>query len=188
MCWPLFQVLMSQGTIQVREGKLRSPVSYQWLYWHPFHLQYFTQDSNLWEISFCYNSIPCHWIAAKFCTCHDSCAVVTCAKFCSNHLFEIWMRPKSIFHQIWKLAWKIISAMDSMLLWLACQSRSHSCMSDHASKGSSDILTQIFAQDEFLNGPGQFAIEQGKWASVCTPDHIYQVYKFTPNHIYQVYK
>ena len=50
-------------------------------------------------------------------------------------------------------------------------------MSDHAFEGSSDILTQIFAQDEFLNGPGQFAIEQGKWVSVCTPNHIYQVYK-----------
>ena len=48
--------------------------------WH-IALTIFVCNSNLMTISFCYNSIPCHQITTKFCTCHDSIAVMSCAKF-----------------------------------------------------------------------------------------------------------
>ena len=37
----------------------------------------------------------------KFCTCQDSRAVVSWAKFCSNHFVRIDLRAKSNFHQMW---------------------------------------------------------------------------------------
>ena len=40
-------------------------------------------------------------IATKFCTCHDSTAVVPCAKFHSDHFMTSWMRAVWNFHRIW---------------------------------------------------------------------------------------
>ena len=40
------------------------------------------------------NSIPGYTIATKFCTYHDSTAVVACAKFCNDRSISIWMRTK----------------------------------------------------------------------------------------------
>ena len=53
------------------------------------------------EISFSFNSITGDHIATKFGTCHDSPAVVPCAKYCSDHVISIWMRAKWNFHHIW---------------------------------------------------------------------------------------
>ena len=47
------------------------------------------------------NSTPLYHIATKFCTCHDSTAVVACAKFCSDHNIIHWMRFKHNFHWLW---------------------------------------------------------------------------------------
>ena len=56
------------------------------------------------EIMLWFNSISDYRIATKFCTCHDSCAVVTCAKLNCNALqFE-----KSVCIQLIK-QWKIFS-------------------------------------------------------------------------------
>ena len=38
-------------------------------------------------------------ITTKFCTCHDSYAVVVCAKFCSDHFLKIWVRVREKFLQ-----------------------------------------------------------------------------------------
>ena len=40
-------------------------------------------------------------IATKSCTCHDSRAVVPCAKFHSDHFTRAWMREKWDLHRIW---------------------------------------------------------------------------------------
>ena len=56
--------------------------------------------SNSTENFFCCNSIPGNHITTKFCTYHDSTAVVACAKFCRDHLIRIWMRAKQNCYQI----------------------------------------------------------------------------------------
>ena len=62
----------------------------------PFH-QWFSlpKDLNDQEFIICYNLPLGMWITTKFCTCHDSCAVVACAKFCNDHIHTILMRVKN---------------------------------------------------------------------------------------------
>ena len=50
----------------------------------------------------CCDSIISHQIAPKVYTCHNSTAIMSCAKLCSNHYIWIEMRAKKI-HQIWIL-------------------------------------------------------------------------------------
>ena len=61
------------------------------------------------EISPCCNSVAVHHIATNFCTCHDSTAVVSCTKVCSDHYIRIEVRAKRNFHGIW-------SAMENPLV------------------------------------------------------------------------
>ena len=67
----------------------------------PLHNKFFDHNSNSIEISSC--SYPsCGWvITVKFCTCHDSCTVMTCAKFHNNNIACNGVTQKLIFHQIW---------------------------------------------------------------------------------------
>ena len=60
------------------------------------------------ENSFSSNSITDDHIATKFGTCHDSPAVVPCAKYCSDHFISIWMRAKWNFHHIWIVMEKLL--------------------------------------------------------------------------------
>ena len=60
------------------------------------------------EISFSSYSVTDHYIATKFGTCHDSPAVVSCAKYCSDHFVSIWMRAKWNFHHIWIVMEKLL--------------------------------------------------------------------------------
>ena len=60
------------------------------------------------EISFSSNSITDDHIATKFGTCHDSPAVVPCAKYCSDHFISIWVRAKWNFHHIWIVMEKLL--------------------------------------------------------------------------------
>ena len=50
-------------------------------------------------------------IATNFCTCHDSCAVLACAKFCSDWMdkMELQQDKISIKFELW---WKKISEME----------------------------------------------------------------------------
>ena len=76
--------------------------------WDPFHYRFFHHNSNLIEISFSFNSITGDHIATKFGTCHDSPAVVPCAKYCSDHFISIGMRAKWNFHHIWIVMEKLL--------------------------------------------------------------------------------
>ena len=60
------------------------------------------------EISLSSNSITDAHIATKFGTCHDSPAVVPCAKYCSDHFISIWMGAKWNFHHIWIVMEKLL--------------------------------------------------------------------------------
>ena len=76
--------------------------------WDPFHKRFFHHNSNLMEISLSSNSITDGHIATKFGTCHDSPAVVLCAKCCSDHFISFWMRAKWNFHHIWIVMEKLL--------------------------------------------------------------------------------
>ena len=54
-----------------------------------------------WKFIFCSNPIGRKVIDKKFCTWHDSCAVVTCAKFCSDMVTYNRVTLKYIFDGIW---------------------------------------------------------------------------------------
>ena len=64
---------------------------------------------NLMDNSYYCNSITAQKIAIYFCLCHDSTAVMSRAKFCSDHCIKIWKKAKWNFQQIWtvmkKLSW-----------------------------------------------------------------------------------
>ena len=60
------------------------------------------------EISFSSNSVTGDYIDTTFGTCHDSSAVVPCAKFCSDTFISIWMRGKWNFHHIWIVMEKLL--------------------------------------------------------------------------------
>ena len=60
------------------------------------------------ENLFSSNSITGDHIATKFGTCHDSPAVVPCAKSCSDHCISTWMRAKWNFHHIWIVMEKML--------------------------------------------------------------------------------
>ena len=63
-------------------------------------------NSNFMEDSYCCNSINDQQVATNFCTCHDSTAVMACAKICSNHFIRNYISTKWKFHQIWIVAEK----------------------------------------------------------------------------------
>ena len=61
------------------------------------HQQFFIKM----KILLCCNPDFIEVIAAKFCTCHDSCAVMACAKICSDLINKNWITTKWIFNRIW---------------------------------------------------------------------------------------
>ena len=58
--------------------------------------------------SCCCNSFAGHKIATNFCKWHDSCAVLSCTTFCSNHCIRIEVRMKRNFHRIWIVMVKLL--------------------------------------------------------------------------------
>ena len=78
------------------------------------------------EISFSSNSTTDDHIATTFGTCHDSPAVVPCAKYCSDRFISIWMRAKWNFHHIWNV-------MEKMLVKWAPDTQSYIMLYDYSS-------------------------------------------------------
>ena len=64
---------------------------------HPFHCGFVKLNSM--DI-FCYHPYCSEMIATKFCTYHDSCAVVVCAKCRSDAMTSRRITVKRIFHRI----------------------------------------------------------------------------------------
>ena len=67
----------------------------------PFHERFFHRNSNSMAISFSSHPSCSAVIAMKFCTCHDSCVVVACAKCCCSMIPYNGVTLKPIFHLIW---------------------------------------------------------------------------------------
>ena len=78
-----------------------------WLTHRPISLMIFHHDwKKMMEILSSYDSIVVGHIATKFCTCHDSTAVVPCAKFCGDHFIRMRMFGReqneiSITFELW---------------------------------------------------------------------------------------
>ena len=75
------------------------------------YLWFFTPNSNSIKKYIHHNFILSHQITIKLCTCHDSCAVMACAKFCSDHFIRIWTRVE------WYLHWIGILSGKSSIIW-----------------------------------------------------------------------
>ena len=82
-----------------------------WRAWSPFHYRFFTHNSNLFQITFCCNSVSKCQIATKFCKLLDHIPFVPCANSSSNYYWRIVMNTKWNVHQIWIVMVKIISEM-----------------------------------------------------------------------------
>ena len=69
----------------------------------PFPERFFHRSSNSTEKSFCSHPSCSQMIATKSCTWHDSCAVMTCAKFDSDKIHFNGVTLKPVFHWIWMM-------------------------------------------------------------------------------------
>ena len=76
-----------------------------------FHSWFFTHHLNSITITFHYDPIPAVPITKIFCTCHDSCAVVACAKFCSDTFVTFRMTSKMKLISNLNNAWKMDGEM-----------------------------------------------------------------------------
>ena len=66
----------------------------------PVPLTIFIQIWNVIEISNCFSINFKEIITTKFCTCHDSTAVMACAKLCSDQMLGNWIKAVFWFYQI----------------------------------------------------------------------------------------
>ena len=75
----------------------------------------FHHNSNSRWISFCSLLSCSEEITTKFCTWHDSTAVVPCAKFCGDMISFNGITLKLKFHQIWIMMEKLLAKWASVL-------------------------------------------------------------------------
>ena len=67
-------------------------------------------------VIFCWSSIPGYRLTAKFCTCHDSNAVMACVKFCSDCTITTGIRAIWCSYSNLIYAWKIVSEMGHIVM------------------------------------------------------------------------
>ena len=84
-CWGWRMDVRISRRWSMKGYQLSTPPSHRVVRWDrgSFSLMVY-RYSNPMEILFCLHLYSKNVIATKFCTCHDSCAVVACAKFCSD--------------------------------------------------------------------------------------------------------
>ena len=93
----------------------------------PHSLMIFYSNSHLLCFSIFSHSNTDAVIATKFCICHDSSAVVTCAKFCSDPIFRNWIISNCDCDWYWIVDQKsLVRCSPSFLLilfdiWWRCQ-------------------------------------------------------------------
>ena len=101
-CSWLFKLTMKTGNWILAEP-INSPPPCK-LAWCPgdhgsiLLINFFPSNLNSMENSFCWNSVPGNEITTIFCTCLDSKAVGSWAKFCSNQRIRIWIKRNWNFH------------------------------------------------------------------------------------------
>ena len=125
--------------VNIHQIYLLMPQSHHIQYWGPFHERFFHRYSNSLGISFCSHPSYSKVVAMKFCTCHDSCADVACAKFCSDMIINIEVTLKPIFHWIW------ITMEKSFVKWGPVRALS-GVICDSLSRGNSQSISQSINQ------------------------------------------
>ena len=110
------------------------------------------------KTTFCY-SIFCNLIVSNVCTCHNSCAVVTCAKFGNNHFIAIRINKTM-------LAINFIIYHKNFLVTCASDSPDYS--------GFPTSMTCIMVVYHKLYGP--HAISEGTDACTIYQGFIYDIY------------
>ena len=135
--------------------------------------------------SFCCNSIIDSQFTTNFCTCHDSTAVVSCAKFCNDQSHDIWMRWKLNFHGIRIttgesfVKWVSVSGMTSKLPSFKLEFADPHLINYYvntvwyldASQGC--FATYEICRDHFVYAPSQWEIMLhcnvvSHWLGTCT--------------------
>ena len=100
-----------------------------WSLWrHCNDLLFFHHNSNVMEISYCSHLNFNQPIAPSFFTCHDSCAVMACAKSWNDIITKNWITVKRNFHQIWfvmeqalvKGIPQLMMKCGSLIEWYSC--------------------------------------------------------------------
>ena len=78
------------------------------MHWDLFRYQYFACNSNSMKISPSCNSITADPVPTNFCTYHDSTAVMSCAKFLSDHFIRIEVRVKKSIIDKMLVKWALV--------------------------------------------------------------------------------
>ena len=79
-----------------------------------------------WKFCFTLTSILIAWWLSKFCTWHDSCAVVACAKICCDLMASNGITIRRSFHRIWTAGKKsLVKRAPVPLLWLYSIPKNH---------------------------------------------------------------
>ena len=87
-------------------------------------------SSTSMQNSFHYYPCPNEVLATKFCTWHDSCVVVACAKYCNDQMYRNGTTTKQIVYQIW------IMKQKSPVRWDPCTSCTACCYAQYTSTRS----------------------------------------------------
>ena len=84
-----------------------------------FHWRVFPRNSNSMEILFHFHLDSNTMIDTKFCTWHDSCTVVACAKICCDLMASNGITARQNFHRIWIAGKKIVSETGPWSHWVS---------------------------------------------------------------------
>ena len=84
----------------------------------PFHPWIFHHNSNQMQIFISFYPTSNQVIATKFCTCHDSYVVMTCAKFCSKIMTRNGKAAFRIYHQNWRTIHKLLMRWVPTYCWI----------------------------------------------------------------------
>ena len=146
----------------------------------PISLTVFHHDSNLMDISLCYYLIFDVLITTKFCTWHDSCTAMACAKICCDLMANDWITVRWSFHLIWipnkKHKWNrpldnltktVTHYIDVIMTTLASQTTSltivYSTVYSDADQRKHQSSTWLAFVWEFI-GTGEFPAQRASYA------------------------
>ena len=82
----------------------------------PFYLPFYTHNKNSTKTTFCYKSVRGCQIATNLCTCHDSTAVMACAKICRIYFVTMYGN-KMVLRQYLNFEGRSISGMGHRSSW-----------------------------------------------------------------------
>ena len=101
----LFSVVIYHVTCPICLVWPRKKKPSQYESWDPIHKRFSITMSIRSKFRF---ALDLFHMATNICTCHDSLAVMACAKYCSDYYVKISIRAKWIIHQFWIVVYKSV--------------------------------------------------------------------------------